>query len=74
MNNRPKKQSQSLLANKHYQLTSAKKITLVDLPEDANPIGCKWIFKKKYNPDGFVVNYKARLVAKGFIHKPNKFF
>ena len=28
--------------------------TLVDLPEGANPIGCKWIFKKKYNSDGSI--------------------
>ena len=28
--------------------------------------GCKWVFKKKLNPDGFVQKYKARLVAQGF--------
>jgi len=45
--------------------------TLVDLPKGANPIGCKWIFKKKYHPDGTIEKYKARLVAKGFSQKPN---
>ena len=40
--------------------------TLVDLLEGANPIGCKWIFKRKYNPDESIDKYKARLVAKGF--------
>ena len=39
---------------------------LVDLPKGAKPIGCKWIFKKKYFPDGSIEKYKARLVAKGF--------
>ena len=28
-------------------------------------IGCKWIFKRKLNPDGTVERYKARLVAQG---------
>ena len=45
--------------------------TLVDLPKGAKPIGCKWIFKKKYHPDGSIEKYKARLVAKGFSQKPN---
>jgi len=40
--------------------------TLVDLPKGAKPIGCKWIFKKKYHPDGSIDKYKSRLVAKGF--------
>jgi len=48
--------------------------TLVDLHEGANPIGCKWIFKRKYNPDGSIEKYKARLVAKGFTKKHNIFF
>jgi len=43
--------------------------TLVDLPKGAKPIACKWIFKKKYHPDGSIEKYKARLVAKGFLLK-----
>ncbi|WVY98265.1 hypothetical protein V8G54_030416 [Vigna mungo] len=45
--------------------------TLVDLPKGAKPIGCKWIFKKKYHSDGSIEKYKARLVAKALavIHK-----
>ena len=30
------------------------------------PIGCKWVFRVKQNPDGSVHKYKAWLVAKGF--------
>ena len=39
---------------------------LVDPPRHYKPIGCKWIYKVKYNADGSVNRYKARLVAKGY--------
>ena len=38
--------------------------TLVDQPEEINPIGCKWVFKRKTDMDGLI--YKGHLVAKGF--------
>ena len=44
---------------------------LVNLPLGAKPIGYKWIFKRKYFPDGSIEKYKARLVAKGFSQKQN---
>ena len=43
--------------------------TLVDPPDGINPIGCKWIFKRKIGADCQVETYKARLVAKGFRQK-----
>ena len=42
---------------------------LVDLPPGNKPLGCKWILKRKYRPDGSIEKYKARLVAKGFRQK-----
>ena len=42
---------------------------LVDLPEGSKPIGCKWVFRRKYNSDGSLQTFKARLVAKGFKQK-----
>jgi hypothetical protein len=39
---------------------------LVELPTRRNPIGSKWVFKKKLNAEGKVEKYKARLVAKGY--------
>ena len=39
---------------------------LVDLPEGTKPIGCKWVFRQKFNTDGFLQTFKVRLVAKGF--------
>ncbi|WKA10803.1 hypothetical protein VitviT2T_028358 [Vitis vinifera] len=39
---------------------------LVPPPSNGNIIGCKWVYKLKYKPDGTVDRYKARLVAQGF--------
>lgn len=40
--------------------------SLSDLSSDRKPVGCKWVFRVKYKPDGTVDRYKARLVAKGY--------
>ena len=42
---------------------------LVELPNGAKAIGCKWVFKTKKDSLGNVERYKARLVAKGFTQK-----
>ncbi|GAB2287684.1 hypothetical protein Dimus_037949 [Dionaea muscipula] len=39
---------------------------LTDLPLAKQAIGCKWVYKIKYNADGTIERYKARLVGKGF--------
>jgi hypothetical protein len=39
---------------------------LVELSTGRNPIGNKWVFKRKLNAEGKVEKYKARLVAKGY--------
>lgn len=40
--------------------------TLTELPAGRQPIGCKWVYKIKFNADGKLEKYKARLVAKGY--------
>jgi hypothetical protein len=39
---------------------------LVEPPNDANIIPCRWVLRRKRNAQGKISRYKARLVAKGF--------
>jgi hypothetical protein len=39
---------------------------IVSTPKDVKPITSKFVFKRKYGPDGQVTRHKARLVARGF--------
>ncbi|WVZ01920.1 hypothetical protein V8G54_022726 [Vigna mungo] len=50
----------ALQANNTWELTT--------LPPNKTVIGCRWIYKIKYNSDGSIERYKARLVAKGYNH------
>ena len=54
---------------KYQSLIDNKTWTLTPLPIGRKSIGCKWIFKIKYNANGSVERYKARVVAKGYAQK-----
>ena len=43
--------------------------TIVNLPSSSKVVGCKWVFKRKYNGDGSIQTFKVRLVVKGFGQK-----
>lgn len=42
---------------------------LIELPKEAKPIGCEWIFKTKQDSKGNIRRYKVCLVAEGFTQK-----
>ena len=48
----------SIMSNQTWELVNP-------LPR-SKPIGCKWVFQRKYHTNGMIQNFKARLVAKGF--------
>ena len=43
--------------------------SLAPLPHGKTAIGCKWVYRIKYLPNGSIERYRARLVAKGFTQK-----
>ncbi|KAK9204194.1 hypothetical protein WN943_014452 [Citrus x changshan-huyou] len=52
----------ALMKNETWVLVPASQATKV--------VGCKWVFRIKYNADGSISEYKARLVANGFHQTP----
>jgi Reverse transcriptase (RNA-dependent DNA polymerase) len=40
--------------------------TITQLPKNKKLVGCKWVYKIKYNSDGIIKRYKTRLVVKGY--------
>ena len=48
----------SIMANQTWEL--------VNLSPRSKPIGCKWVFQRKYHTNGMIQTFKAILVAKGF--------
>lgn len=52
------------------ELIALEKIStwsIVDLPSNAKPIGCKLVYKIKHHDVITTERFKARLVAKGYI-------
>jgi hypothetical protein len=42
---------------------------LEEIPKGYKTVGCKWVYKTKYDSNGNVEKYKRRLVAKGFTQR-----
>ena len=55
------KEIQALEQNHTWDVTT--------LPLGKSPIGCKWVYKVKLNPNGSVERFKASLVAKGYTQR-----
>jgi hypothetical protein len=47
---------------------------VVDHPYGCKPVGCKWVFKKKFRPNGTIEKYKASFVAKDYTQKEGEDF
>ncbi|GLJ53242.1 hypothetical protein SUGI_1134750 [Cryptomeria japonica] len=58
------KEKQTKLENKDVKFIFIR--YLVPFPEGRNPVGCKWVFKKKISSKRSIEKYKERLVAKGY--------
>ncbi|CAH9142317.1 unnamed protein product [Cuscuta epithymum] len=54
------------MADEFNALLSNQTWDLVPWDGLKNVVGCKWVYKTKYNSDGTVERHKARLVAQGF--------
>ena len=48
-----------------YALPENETWDLVHLSKGVKPIGCRWVYKVKYNADDSMNRYIAQLVAKG---------
>ena len=46
-----------------HSLADNETCDLVDAPKGVKPIGCRWVYKVKYNTDNSINTYKDRLVA-----------
>ncbi|XP_021607647.1 uncharacterized mitochondrial protein AtMg00820-like [Manihot esculenta] len=57
------------MQNEINVLESNQTWTITPLPIGAKPIGCRWVYKVKFDADGSIERYKERLVAKGYTQR-----
>ena len=50
---------QKAMEEEMHALTENETWDLVDVPKGVKPIGCQWVYKVKYNIEGFINRYKA---------------
>jgi Reverse transcriptase (RNA-dependent DNA polymerase) len=59
-----------VIAEKIGRLEKFQTWELVDIPKNSNIVGCRWVFRLKYDATRNVVKYQACVVAKGFTQQP----
>ena len=57
---------QKAIEEEMHALMEKETWDLVDALKGVKPIGCRWVYKVKYNTHGSVHRYKVWLVAKGY--------
>jgi len=61
-----KEEWRNAIKNEIEALNMNETWSITDLPPGKRSIGCKWVYKLKFNADGKIERYKACLVAKGY--------
>jgi hypothetical protein len=54
------------MADEIKSISTNKVWDIEPIPKGAKIVGCKWIYKTKYDSQGNIKRFKARHVAKGF--------
>jgi hypothetical protein len=49
-------------------------LDFVEIPNGAKKVGCKWVYKTKYNSKGKIERFKVMLVAKGFTQREGIYY
>ena len=65
-----KPQWREAMAEEYAALLKNNTWSLLPSTSSMNLVGCKWVYRTKFRPDGTVLKHKARLVAKGFHQTP----
>ena len=65
LNSSLNKQWKEAMRQEYASLIDNSTFTPVTNTNGMNPIGCRWVYKTKRNPNG-TIRYKARLVIKGY--------
>jgi hypothetical protein len=50
-------------------MSTNKVSDLEEIPKGTKTVGCKWVYKTKYDSQGNIDKFKARLVAKGYTQR-----